>query len=276
MAGSKIPYVTLNTGVCMPTLGLGTWKMTDSEAASVIPHAADYGYRLIDTAVSYGNERGVGRGVRDSGLPRDEFFITSKIDPVGYASALRVFEESVARLGLTYLDLCLIHWPMPSRGLYVDTWRALVRLLEEGCVRAIGVSNFMPSHVDRIVQETGVVPAVDQIQLNPRIVQEAWTSYARAQGIVVQSWSPLGRDGSLLQEGLLTAIGARYGKSPAQVIIRWHLDLGFVPIPKSSRRARLAINCDVFDFKLSEREIEEISTLHGSATPVDPEIMERD
>ncbi|MCW7945171.1 hypothetical protein AAW14_24975 [Streptomyces hygroscopicus] len=262
----------------MPVLGLGTWTMTDELAAQVIPVAAQLGYRMVDTAAFYQNERGVGQGIRRSGLTREEFFITSKVNgrDHGLDRAIRGCEQTLARLGTDYLDLYLIHWPMPMRDLYVDTWRACIRLVEEGYVKSIGVSNFLPRHLDRIIGETGLIPAVNQIQLHPRIVQWESRAYAEKHGIVVQSWSPLGQGGTLLAEPVVQAVAGRYSKSTAQVVLRWHLEQGLVPIPKSSDRGRLAANLDVFDFHLADDEIKEISGLNGTEQPMNPETFEQD
>ncbi|MFD7003923.1 aldo/keto reductase [Streptomyces mirabilis] len=262
----------------MPVLGLGTWTMTDEAAAKTVPVAAQLGYRMVDSAAFYQNERGVGEGIRRSGLPREDFFVTSKVNgrDQGFDHTLRGCEQTLSRLGTDYLDLYLIHWPMPMRGLYVDTWRAFIRLVEEGYVRSIGVSNFLPTHLDRIRDETGIVPAVNQIQLHPRIVQQDSRAYAEKQGIVVQSWSPLGQGGKLLSEPVVQKIAERHSKSTAQTILRWHLEQGLVPIPKSADRDRLADNLDVFGFHLTDEEIEEITRLNGSEKPMDPETFEQD
>jgi 2,5-diketo-D-gluconate reductase A len=278
MDGVHVPLVELKSGHTMPVLGLGTWTMTDKVAAEAVPVAAQLGYRMVDTAAFYQNERGVGEGIRRSGLPREEFFVTSKVNgrDQGFDGTLRGCEQTLSRLGTDYLDLYLIHWPMPMRGLYVDTWRAFVRLVEDGYVRSIGVSNFLPDHLDRIRDETSVIPAVNQIQLHPRIVQQDSRAYAEKQGIVVQSWSPLGQGGKLLSEPVVQKVADRHSKSTAQVILRWHLDQGLVPIPKSTDRGRLAANLDVFGFRLTNDEIEEIAGLSGTEQPMNPETFEQD
>ncbi|MEV4253969.1 aldo/keto reductase [Spirillospora sp. NPDC049652] len=273
-----VPATTLTGGVAMPRLGLGTWTMTDADAADVIPRAARLGYRMIDTAALYRNEEGVGEGVRRSGVPREEFFVISKLRgrDHGHDAALKAFDASLARLGLDYLDLYLIHWPMPRRGLYVETWRAFDRLLADGRVRAIGVSNFTPAHIDRIVAEVGTPPAVNQIQLNPRIGQKASRAYAREHGIAVQSWQPLNADGRMLDEPVVRDIAARHGRTPAQIVLRWHVELGLVPLPKSLAPERLASNIDVFGFQLTPEEIEALSAFDGTQEPDDPETTEID
>ncbi|KAB2345905.1 aldo/keto reductase [Actinomadura rudentiformis] len=278
MGAVNVPMTMLNTGVAMPRLGLGTWMMTAADVASVIPTAARLGYRMIDTAAYYENENGVGEGIARSGVPREEFFIISKVNgrDHGYDNTLKAFDKSLARLALDHLDLYLIHWPMPMRDRYVETWRAFARLLAEGRTRAIGVSNFTPAHIDRIIAEVGTPPAVNQIQLNPRVARHAWRAYAREHGITLQSWQPLNRGESLLVEPVVREIAARHRRTPAQIILRWHLQHDLVPLPKSLNEQRLAANIDVFDFQLSAAEIEGISALDGTEEPADPETTEVD
>lgn len=226
------PLVPLADGHRIPQLGVGTYKIAPGDTAALVAGALEDGYRHIDTAALYRNEREVGEGLRRSGLPRDDVFVTTKVwnDDQGYDRTLRAFDASAARLGLDEVDLYLIHWPVPSRDLYLDTWRALIRLAEEGRARSIGVSNFSPAHIERIVGETGVTPVVNQIELHPLLPQNEITAWNDAAGIVTEAWSPLAR-GGLLREPVLAQIGARYGKTPAQVVIRWHLDRGIVLFP---------------------------------------------
>jgi 2,5-diketo-D-gluconate reductase A len=273
-----VPAVTLNTGIRMPVLGLGTWTMTNDEAAQSVRAAAALGYRLIDTAAMYGNEHGVGAGIRASGVAREDFFVCSKLHSRdhGYDRALRAFDVSLSELGIDYLDLYLIHWPMPMYGLYAETWRALCRLLVEGRARAVGVSNFTPAQLKVLADETGVLPSVNQIQLNPRVSQSMWRDWAAQHSIVVQSWSPLSQGGSLLAEPVITDIAAHYGKTPAQIVLRWHLDLNLVPIPKSTHPGRLMSNIDVFDFELTSADIQRISTLDETEEAVDPDTFEQE
>ncbi len=273
----SIPTVVLNTGERMPVLGLGTWPMSNDEAAQSVRVAAGLGYRLIDTAAFYANERGVGAGIRGAGIAREEFFVCSKLHgrDHGYDQALRAFDASLSELGTDYLDLYLIHWPMPMCGLYVDTWRAFCRLFKEGRTRAIGVSNFTPAHLRVLVDEGGFVPAVNQVQLNPRASQAEWRAYAAEQSIVVQSWSPLSQGGTLLIEPVITELAARHNKTPAQIVLRWHLDLGLVPIPKSIHPDRLRSNIDVFDFELTPAEMKQIASLSGTEEVVDPDTFEQ-
>nr|BFE58417.1 aldo/keto reductase [Dactylosporangium thailandense] len=277
MGATNVPTTTLGSGLTMPYLGLGTWTMTDADAADTMPVAAGLGYRMIDTAALYQNERGVGQGVRGAGTPREEFFIVSKVRgrDHGYDRTLKAFDETLDRLDMDYLDLYLIHWPMPGRGLYVETWKALVRILRDGRTKAIGVSNFTPTYIDRIVAETGVGPAVNQIQLNPRVTQRASRAYAAEHGIALQTWRPLGQ-GDLLAERVVQDSAERHRKTPAQIVLRWHLEHGLSPLPKSVRPDRLAANIDVFDFSLTPAEIDAISGLDGTEIADDPATTEVD
>jgi len=254
------PFVTLNDGHVMPQLGLGVWKTEDEEAPAVIRAALAAGYRLIDTAAIYGNERGVGRGLRSGG--RDEVFVTTKLwnDRQGYDNTLRAFDESLALLELDYVDLYLIHWPAPRQDLYVDSWRALVTLQQSGRARSIGVSNFNAEQIERIAGETGVVPAVNQIELHPGFQQKALREFHQSHGIHTESWSPLGR-GATLAEPAIVEIARKHGRTPAQVVIRWHLDLGLIAIPKSVRAERIRENFDVFGFRLDEDDHARIAAL---------------
>lgn len=255
-------FVTLNDGRRMPQLGLGAWAISTEEAAGVVHTAVDTGYRLIDTAAIYGNERSIGEGVRTCSAGREAIFLTTKLwnDRQGHDAALGAFERSLDRLGLDYVDLYLIHWPAPSRGLYVETWRAFIQLAAEGRAKSIGVSNFRVEDLRRLMDETGVTPAVNQIELHPRFQQKELRAFHAEHGIVTESWSPLGQ-GKLLDDAVLGAIARKHGKTPAQVIIRWHLELGLVVIPKSSSPVRLAQNLDVFDFSLDAGDLEKIAAL---------------
>ena len=256
------PMLTLNDGRAMPQLGFGVWRVSETDAAAVVGTALADGYRLLDTAAAYGNEEGVGAALAASGLPRDAVFVTTKLwnGDQGYDSAMRACEASLRRLGLDAVDLYLIHWPCPAKGLYVETWKALVRLREEGRVRSIGVSNFTPETLERIADATGVVPSVNQIELHPRFQQRAMRALHQRLGIVTQSWSPLGR-GHLDASPVLAEIAAAHGKSWAQVVIRWHLQSGLAVIPKSATPTRIAANRDVFDFALSDAEMAAIGEL---------------
>lgn len=260
---SDEPTMLLNDGRRMPQLGFGVWRVPPEEAAAAVGTALADGYRLVDTAMMYQNEEGVGQALRDSGLDRDAVWITTKLwnGDHGYDATLRACEDSLARLGLDAVDLYLIHWPCPAKGLYVDSWKAMLRLRDEGRVRSIGVSNFTAETLERIVDATGATPAVNQIELHPRFQQRAMRALDAERGIVTQSWSPLGR-GGLEADPVLAAIAAAHGKSWAQVVIRWHLQLGLAVIPKSVTPARIAANREVFDFVLTDAEMASITTLH--------------
>lgn len=270
------PFLTLNDGRSMPQLGFGLWQVPAAATANVTMTALRLGYRLVDGAAIYGNEAGQGHGIRASGVPRDQVFVTTKVwnSAQGHDSTLRAAEASLKRLALTHVDLLLIHWPCASRGLYVDTWRALVRLRDEGRALSIGVSNFNAPHLHRIIDETGVVPAVNQIEVNPRLQQPGLRALHGELGIVTQSWTPLGQGRSFAAPPVAAA-AARTGKSPAQVILRWHLQIGASVIPRSTRPAGLAENLDIFDFALSEPEMAAIATLdEGARCGPDPATFE--
>lgn len=258
-----VPNVTLNDGRQMPVLGLGTWPLDDAEAERVVADALAAGYRHVDTAVRYGNETGVGRALAASGLPRDDLFVTTKLDGKfqGDDRAVAGLEASLGRLGLAYVDLLLIHWPLPQRDLYVSTWRTFERLKANGLARSIGVSNFKPAHLRRLAAETSVVPAVNQIQLNPELARLDHREYHDQHGIVTVSYTPLGRGSTLLAEPALAEIAARHGVTPAQVVLRWHLQHDLVPIPKSSDPGRLRENLAVFGFALDAAEMAAVDAL---------------
>jgi 2,5-diketo-D-gluconate reductase A len=258
------PTIPLVNGARIPRLGLGTWPLDDREAEEAVATAIGSGYRLIDTACNYGNEVGVGRGLAGSGVKREELFVTTKLnrEDHGIDEAQRAFERSATKLDVDYIDLLLIHWPNPEQDRYVDAYRGLVRLLEDHRVSAIGVSNFKPAHVDRVIEATGVVPDVDQIELDPTRTRPAERDPLRGKGIVCDSWSPLGgRDAGLREHPTIAAIAERRGRTPGQIVLRWHLELGCVPIPKSADPDRQRQNLDVFDFVLTRDEIAEISAL---------------
>jgi len=265
---TAVPTVALANGVAMPALGLGTSPMDDEETEATVAAAIGVGYRLIDTAENYDNERGVGRGIRASGIDRDDVFVTTKFNERwhGFEESQQAFADSAERLGLDRIDLLLIHWPNPKRDRYVDAWRGMVTLLEDGKVRAIGVSNFKPAHLDRLLEETGVAPHVNQVQLDPRIPRADERSYHAAHGIVTESWSPIGAGGDLLADATIGDVARAHDKTPAQIVLRWHVQLGLVPIPRTSKRERLAENMAVFDFELSSEEMDRLATLdrHGA------------
>lgn len=266
------PTTKLNDGRNMPVVGLGTWPLDDGEVERVVSEALEMGYRHVDTAVRYGNEVGVGRALANSALQRDEYFVTTKLDGPfqGEDRAVAGLEDSLERLGLEFVDLLLIHWPLPAQDLYVSTWRTFERLQAEGKALSIGVSNFKPAHLQRLAKETSVVPAVNQIQLNPYVTREDHVPYHQEHGIATVSYSPIGKGGDLLEDPVIVEVARAHGKTPAQAILRWHLQLGYVPIPKSANVERLRQNLDVFDFELNDEEMRALSGLdNGSGVDAD-------
>jgi 2,5-diketo-D-gluconate reductase A len=261
---SKVPPITLNNGVEMPQLGYGVWQVPDDEAETAVGTALEAGYRSIDTAAIYGNEEGTGKAIAASGLPREDIFVTTKLwnSDQGYDSTLRAFDTSLSKLGLEYVDLYLIHWPRPARGQYVDTYRAFEKLLADGRVRAIGVSNFLPEHLDHLLAQTSIVPAVNQIELHPHLQQHAAREYHDEQGIATEAWSPLGSGKGLLEVPAIVAIAQKHNRTPAQVVLRWHIQLGNVVIPKSVTPSRIKENIQVFDFSLDTEDLAAISALN--------------
>lgn len=259
-----VPSVELNTGASIPQLGLGTWPLNDAEVADAVTAAAELGYRHVDTATRYGNEAGVGEGLRRSGVPREEWFVTTKLDGEfqGDDKAIGGLEAALDRMGLDYVDLLLMHWPLPQRGLFVDTWRTFEGLHSSGRARAIGTSNFTAAHLEVLLAQTDVVPAVNQLQISPAIPRTEQRAFDAAHGIVTQSWSPLGgSDGSILESPVLVGIARRLGRTPAQVVLRWHVQNGLVAIPKSANPARMSANLAVFDFELSADDLCELDTM---------------
>ncbi|AOT03058.1 aldo/keto reductase [Arthrobacter sp. U41] len=269
---STVPSIVLNNAVKVPQLGFGVYQIEPDEVRGATELALDAGYRHIDTAAAYANEAGVGQAVRNSGIPRDEIFITTKLRNAdqGYESALAAFEDSRRELGVDVIDLYLIHWPYPRHNRFVDSWKALEKLYAEGAVRAIGVSNFLEPHLDRILAEGEIVPAVNQIELHPSFQQADLTRYSAARGIAVEAYSPLGQ-GEDLNSAVVRRLAETHGVTPAQIILRWHLQLGHIVIPKSVAAERIQENIDVFDFSLSEQEVVLISGLEsGLRTSGDP------
>jgi 2,5-diketo-D-gluconate reductase A len=262
---AQVPNITLNDGKTIPQLGFGVWEIPNSSVAKTVVTAIEAGYRSIDTAQGYGNEEGVGQGIVDSGLPREELFITSKLrtKDQGYDATLKSFMGSLDRLGLDYLDLFLIHWPVPKHDRYSDTWKAFVQLQRDGRIRSIGVSNFLQDHLERIIGDSGVVPAVNQIELHPEFQQHDVRAFHSQHNIAIECYSPLGR-GQVLGNDIIGRIAARHGTSPAQVIIRWHVQQGLIAIPKSVRPERIKANIDVFGFALDEDDMAAIATLDKS------------
>ena len=266
------PTIRFNDGKEIPQLGFGVWQVPNEGASAAVTAAIDAGYRSIDTAAIYGNEAGVGDALAASSVPVKDIFVTTKLwnGDQGYDTALRAFEASLKKLRLETIDLYLIHWPVPSRDLYVESWKALIKLREEGLAASIGVSNFQIAHLERLKAETGVVPAINQVELHPRFQQKALRAYHAKEGIATEAWSPLGQ-GTLLSDPALTAIGKKYGKSSAQVILRWHLDIGNVVIPKSVTPARIVENFQVFDFKLAPEDIAAIEKLDDPKGKIGPD-----
>ncbi|MFJ4708640.1 aldo/keto reductase [Streptomyces anulatus] len=272
---STVPTVTLNNGVTIPQLGFGVFQVPDDETTAAVSAALEAGYRSIDTAAIYGNEVGVGRALAASGLPREELFVTTKLwnADQGYDATLAAFDASLAKLGLDHVDLYLIHWPTPAHDLYPESWRALEKMAADGRIRAAGVSNFQPAHLRRVLEAGTLVPAVNQIELHPGLQQAELRAFHAEHGIVTEAWSPLAQ-GALLKEEALVAIAERHGKSPAQVVLRWHLQLGNVVIPKSVTPERIRQNIDVFDFELSAADMDAVAALdRGMRTGPDPDTL---
>ncbi|PZS39230.1 MAG: oxidoreductase [Pseudonocardiales bacterium] len=264
--------ITLNNNVRIPQLGFGVFQVPPEDTERVVSTALETGYRSIDTAAAYQNEDGVGRAIASCGLPRDEIFVTTKLwnSDHGYDQALRAFDASAGRLGLDTVDLYLIHWPVPTTDRYVETWTALEKLAADGRVRAIGVSNFTVEHLRRLFAETGTVPAVNQVELHPYLQQTDLRAEHAERGIATEAWSPLAQ-GAALSDAAITRLAKRHGVTPAQVVLRWHLQLGNIVIPKSVTPARIRENFDVFNFELSAEDLSAIADLEtGRRTGPDP------
>jgi 2,5-diketo-D-gluconate reductase A len=279
MAGAtdRVPRVTLRPEVEIPQLGFGVFQVPPKETEEVVAQALEAGYRHLDTAAAYRNEGAVGQAIHASGIPREEIFVTTKCfnDDHGHDKAKRAFKASLERLELEHVDLYLIHWPVPAHDLYVETWQAFIELQAEGLVRAIGVSNFQPAHLERIVAETGVTPAINQVELHPYFQQAGLRHEHDELGIITEAWSPLGQ-GLELEDPAIAAIAEAHSKTPAQAIIRWHLQLGNVVIPKSVTPERIIENFDVFDFELSADQMEAIRELDaGKRIGPDPDTFVR-
>lgn len=266
----NMPLIKLNNGQHIPQLGLGVYKVGQDIATNLVKDAIAAGYRRIDTAALYGNEAEVGKGVRESGLDREQIYVTTKIwnDRQGYDSALVAIDESLQKLDIDYIDMLLIHWPVPAQDKYLDTWRAFEKVLESGKVRGIGVSNFHPHHLERLIGLGGTVPALDQVELHPALPQAEVRAFNSKHSIATEAWSPLGR-GLFDGNEVLTAIANKHSRSMAQVIIRWHIQLGNLVIPKTSNPARLAENINVFDFELDGEDLAKIAGL-DSGTRIGP------
>ncbi|WOC15510.1 aldo/keto reductase [Pseudochrobactrum sp. MP213Fo] len=267
-----VAAIKLNDGNSIPQLGFGVWQINDEQAVASVSSALETGYRHIDTAAIYKNERGVGQAIRDSGIARKDIFLTTKVwnDDQGYDATLKAFAASSERLGTDYFDLYLIHWPMPNKDLFVDTWRALVKLREDGLVKSIGVSNFRTSDLQRMMKESDIVPAVNQIELHPYFQQDNLRQFHQQHNIATEAWSPLGQ-GKILDNPTLKAIAEKHNKSVAQVILRWHLDIGNIVIPKSSTPARIQENFAISDFTLSGTEHDSINRLSSADGRIGPD-----
>lgn len=261
----SVPTLPLIHGAAIPRIGLGTWPMDDAASEKTVALALDLGYRLVDTAENYRNEHGVGRGIAASGVPRDEIFVTTKFNKRwhGVRLAREACEQALERLGLDYLDLLLIHWPNPREGRYVDAFAGLIELREAGLIRAAGTSNFKPAHLERVLAETGQPPEVNQIELSPLVTRDEPRAYHSEHGIVTESWSPFGgQGGDVLGHPTIRRVAERVARTPAQVVLRWNVELGLVAIPKSSDPERLRANLAVFDFELSAEDVAALSELN--------------
>jgi 2,5-diketo-D-gluconate reductase A len=270
---TPVPNVTLNDGNTIPQIGFGVFQVPEEETYNAVTAALQAGYRSIDTAKAYGNEEGVGKAIADSGISREELFVTTKLwnEDHGHDEALKAFDTSLSKLGLDYLDLYLIHWPVPAQDRYVDTYKAFEQLRSEGRARSIGVSNFTEAHLQRLLEETSVVPVLNQVELHPNFTQKELRAFHAEHNIVTEAWSPLAQ-GDLLNNAKLGAIAQAHGKTPAQVVLRWHMQLGNVAIPKSVTPERIAANIDVFDFELTGDEMVTIDTLgNGERRGPDPQ-----
>ena len=271
---AQVPNIRLNNGVQIPQFGFGVFQIEPSRTAEAVRIAIEAGYRHIDTAQGYGNEEGVGQAVRESGLPREEVFVTTKLinNRHGHDEAIAALDESLQKLGLDYVDLYLIHWPRPHADRYVETWRAFEKILSDGKARSIGVSNFQVPHLERLAAETGTVPAVNQIELHPLLQQSQLRDCHREHGIATEAWSPIGKGGDLLREERLVSLGDKYGKSPAQIVLRWQIQLDNIVFPKSVTPSRIRENIDVFDFELSDDDMATIGELDaGTRLGPDPD-----
>jgi 2,5-diketo-D-gluconate reductase A len=274
LMAASVPDVTLNNGVSMPQLGFGVFQVPPDEVVAPVRVALEAGYRLLDTAAIYRNEKGVGRAIAESGVARDELFVTTKLwnSDQGYDSTLKAFETSVSKLGLEVLDLYLIHWPTPARDLYVETWKAFEQLYRDGRVRSIGVSNFTPHQLRRLHEETDIVPVLNQIELHPKLDQAEARAFHREHQILTEAWSPIGQGQGLLDDPVIVSIATQVDRTPAQVVLRWHIQLGNVVIPKSQTPERIRSNIEVFDFELSAADMGAISAMSsGGRIGPDPD-----
>jgi 2,5-diketo-D-gluconate reductase A len=271
---ADVPNLTLNNGTHLPQLGFGVFQVGDAEAVHAVGTALQEGYRSIDSAAGYHNERGVGEAIARSGLPRGDVFVTTKLTNTahGFDRAMRAFDGSLDLLGLDYVDLYLIHWPRPQHDLYVETWRALEKIYADGRAKAIGVSNFQIPHLRRLFDETDIVPTVNQIELHPYLIQADLRAFHAEHGIVTEAWSPLAKGGDLLADPVVSSIAEKYARTPAQIVLRWHVQLGNMVIPKSVTPARIRENIDVFDFELAPDDVDAVTDLNtGHRTGPNPD-----
>ncbi len=259
----SVPNVILNNGIEIPQLGFGVWRVPSDDTQRVVAAALDAGYRHIDTARLYDNEEGVGAAIRESGLERDEVFVTTKVwnSDQGYDDTMRAFDASIERLGVDVLDLYLIHWPLPGRGLAADTWRAMEKLYLDGRIRAIGVSNFHPHHLKALIEHAEVVPTVNQVELHPYLQQDDVRAANNEHGIATEAWSPLAKGGDLLRDAVVQRLAEKHGRTPAQVVLRWHIQMNTIVIPKSVTPGRIKENIDIFDFELDADDMVAIKGL---------------
>lgn len=272
-----IPTYTLNDGLVLPAIGFGTYKLTDEDGFESISSAIRAGYRLLDTAAMYGNEAEVGRAIAESGIPRDEFIVTTKLRgrSLGFDETMMAFEESRQLLGLDVVDIYLIHWPIPRLNRYLDSWKAMIELKDDGLIRSIGVCNFPQQHLERLIEATGVAPSINQIELHPYFPQALLRAFHAQHAIQTESWSPLGRGSELLDEPVIAAAAAAHGVSPAQAVLRWHTQQGLLPLPKSASFERQSLNLDSFGFDLTQAELDSFTALErGRIGGLDPETSE--
>jgi 2,5-diketo-D-gluconate reductase A len=274
---NEVPTVTLNDGHAMPVVGFGVFLVPEDQTHAAVTTALQTGYRSVDTAALYGNETAVGKAIADSNLPREDLFVTTKVwnSDHGFDATMAAFNSSIRRLDLDYIDLYLIHWPMPARNLYLDTWRALERLQADGRVRSIGVSNFGKDQLQRLLDRCHVVPAVNQIELHPELTQDGLRRFHDEHGIVTEAWSPLAR-GAVLAKSPIVGLAEKYAKTPAQLVLRWHVQLGNVVIPKSISQARIRENFAIFDFEIADDDMAEITAMdNGTRVGPDPATFNR-
>jgi len=275
---SNVPGIKLSSGATIPQLGFGVFQIDPQDTAKTVQTALDIGYRHIDTAQMYGNEAEVGEAIANSGIPRDELFVTTKCNNSnhGYDDAQRALDESLSKLRTDHVDLYLIHWPLPGKDLYVETWKGFEQAAKDGNARSIGVSNFQSHHLDRLARESGTVPAVNQIELHPHLQQPEMREYDRSHGIATEAWSPIGQGKGVIDEDRIVAVAKAHGKTPAQVTLRWHVQLGNIIFPKSVTDHRIRENFDIFDFELSDGEMSAIGGLDkGERLGPDPDQFDR-